>query len=119
MKISWGELRKKAGGEVSFRVPGRSTTTYSGRILSVEPAAEDTFQHLALTYIGGGEILIDPSTGKPLEPVFQIDIEPTDDVLSLSEHGARVHLNLPREYQSIASWAYQKCLRFVQKVLVT
>jgi len=100
-------------------VPGRSTTTYTGKIVSVEPAAEGVFDQLALTYIGGGEILIDPTTRRPLEPVFQIDIEPTQDILKLTEHGARIHLNLPRRYESVAAWTVRKCMRFVNKLLVT
>ncbi len=114
-----GSIERAAGTEVTFRVPGRSTTTYTGRIVSVEPAAEDVFGQLALTYIAGGEILIDPTTNRPLEPVFQIDIEPTQDVLKLTEHGARIHLNLPRRYESVAAWTIRKCMRFVNKLLVT
>lgn len=113
-----GSIRKEGGTEVTFRIPGRSTTTYSGKIVSVEPAAEDYFDNLALTYVAGGEILVNPSTGRPLEPVFQIDIRPATDVLKLTEHGARIHLNLPRQYESVASWAVKKCVRFVHKLLL-
>lgn len=114
-----GSIQRETGTEVTFRVPGRSTTTYTGKIVSVEPAAEGVFDQLALTYIGGGEILIDPTTRRPLEPVFQIDIEPTQDILKLTEHGARIHLNLPRRYESVAAWTVRKCMRFVNKLLVT
>ena len=89
------------------------------QITSVEPASEEVFDKLALTYIAGGEILVDPATGRPMEPVFQIDIEPADEVLQLTEHGARVHLRLPRRHESIAAWTLRKCMRFVHKVLVT
>ena len=113
-----GCIRKESGSEVSFRIPGRSLSTYSGRIISVEPAAESVFNHLALTYVAGGEILIDPTTGRPMEPVFQIDIEPMDDVLKLTEHGARVSLQLPRRYESIAVWSIRRCIRFVNQLLL-
>lgn len=111
-----GSIKKEDGQEVSFRIPGRSMSTHTGRIISVEPAAESVFEHLALTYVAGGEILIDPSTGQPMEPLFQIDIEPTEDVLKLTEHGARVNLQIPRRYESIAAWTVRKCIRFVQKL---
>lgn len=114
-----GSILKDSGTEVSFRVPGRSTSTYTGKIASVEPAAEDVFDKQALTYVAGGEILVDPATGRPLEPVFQIDIEPTQDILKLTEHGSRINLQLPRRYESIAAWTLRKCMRFVHKVLVT
>ncbi len=111
-----GSIKKETGQEVSFRIPGRSMSTYTGRIVSVEPAAENVFEHLALTYVGGGEILVNPSTGKPVEPVFQIDIEPSQDVLKLTEHGARVNLQIPRRHESIAAWTARKCVRFVQQL---
>lgn len=115
-----GSIQKQVGTEVSFRIPGRSMATYSGKIISVEPAAERTFDKLALTYIAGGEILVDPATGKPMEPVFQIDMEPTDnEVFQLTEHGARVNVQLPRRYETVAAWVFRKCVRFVHKVLVT
>lgn len=111
-----GSILKDAGQEVSYRIPGRSMTTHKGRILSVEPAAESVFQHVALTYVAGGEILINPQTGQPMEPVFQIDIQPTEDVLKLTEHGARVNLQIPRRYESIAAWTARKCIRFIQQL---
>ncbi|MFY9254657.1 MAG: hypothetical protein WAO83_14485, partial [Fuerstiella sp.] len=70
------------------------------------------------TYIAGGEILINPANGQPMEPVFQVDIEPNDNVLQLVKHGARVNLQLPRRYESVAAWAYRKCTSFVHKLLV-
>lgn len=114
-----GSIEKAAGTEVTFRIPGRSMSTYSGRIISVEPAAESRFDKMALTYIAGGEILVDPATGKPMEPVFQIDMEPSDEVLALTEHGSRINIQLPRRYETIAAWTLRKCVRFVHKVLVT
>ena len=113
-----GSISKSAGSEVTFLIPGRSTKSHKARITKIEPAAEAVFDNMALTYVTGGEILVDPATGKPLEPVFQIDLTPVDDVLALTEHGARVHLKLPRRYESIASWAARKCMRFVQELLV-
>ncbi|MCR9200226.1 MAG: HlyD family efflux transporter periplasmic adaptor subunit [Planctomycetaceae bacterium] len=114
-----GSIRQAVGTEVGIRIPGRSTTTYSGKIVSIEPAAEKVFDKTALTYIAGGEILVNPATGRPMEPIFQIDIAPSEDALSLTEHGARINVKLPRRYESIAAWAYRKCMRFVHKVLVT
>lgn len=114
-----GSIQQAVGTEVGIRIPGRSTTTYSGKIVSIEPAAEKVFDKTALTYIAGGEILVNPATGRPMEPIFQIDIAPSEDALSLTEHGARINVKLPRRYESIAAWAYRKCMRFVHKVLVT
>lgn len=113
-----GSIRKAIGTELQFRIPGGDMETWRGRIVQVEPAAEDIFTSLALTYVAGGDILVDPSTQQPLEPIFQIDIEPLDDVLELTEYGGRVNLNLPRRYESIAAWTVRKCMRFVHKLLL-
>lgn len=114
-----GGIQVNPGTAVTFRIPGRSLSSFDGHIVSVLPAADVSFRQPALTHIGGGTILVDPATGIPLEPVFQVDIEPAADVLLLTEHGARVHLNLSRRYETIAAWATRKCVRFVHKLLVT
>lgn len=113
-----GAVRTDAGTPITFRIPGRSTSTFSGQVISVQPAAEQTFDTMALTHVAGGELLVNPSTGQPLEPVFQIDIEPEPGAFQLTEHGARVSLNLTRRSESIAAWAARRCLRFVHKLLV-
>jgi len=114
-----GGIQVEPGTTVTFRIPGRSTSSFSGHVVGVLPAADVAFHQMALTHIGGGTILVDPATKIPLEPVFQVDIQPAADVLDLTEHGARVHLNLPRRYETIAAWATRKCVRFVHKLLVT
>lgn len=112
-----GSLQTEPGTTVDFRIPGRSGSTYQGQILSVRPAAETRFDATMLTQVTGGSVLVDPVTSRPLEPVFQIDILPVEEVLSLTEHGARVSLNLSRRHESVAAWAARKCMRFVQKLL--
>lgn len=114
-----GSIDREIGAEVSFRMPGDSLTTFTGKITAIEPAAESTFQQLALSQTTGGEILVDPSSGKPLEPVFRIDIEPIDGNIPVTQHGARVSIKLKRRYQSLAGWMTRKCVRFVQKLLVS
>lgn len=113
-----GSIQKRLNTQVRFRIPGQSMDTHTGHIVSIEPAAELVFEKVALTYIAGGEILINPANGQPMEPVFQVDIEPNDNVLQLVKHGARVNLQLPRRYESVAAWAYRKCTSFVHKLLV-
>lgn len=112
-----GSILRESGTEVTFRIPGRSTSTHTATIVNVEPAAENVFRTDALTYIAGGEILVNPTTGVPLEPLFQIDLQPQDDVLALTEYGSRISLNIPRRYESVAAWTVRKCVRFVQELL--
>lgn len=114
-----GSLQTQPGTEVTFRIAGRSTSTYRGQIVNVRPAAEISFDATMLTQATGGSVLINPETGQPLQPVFQIDILPESDVVTLTEHGARVSLNLSRRPESIAAWATRRCVRFVHELLTT
>jgi putative peptide zinc metalloprotease protein len=114
-----GSIQRKPGTEVRFRIPGRSETTFVGQLVSIEPAAESTALHDAMTFSGGGSILLDPKTGLPLEPLFQVDISPSNEtVLQLADHGMRLSLQIPRRYESFAAWALRRVTRFVQKTLL-
>lgn len=114
-----GSLDREPGSTVEFRIPGRSGQTYSGRSMKIEPASEKSSLSNALTFVAGGEIVLDPQTGLPIAPLFQVDVEPDDEsVLAISEHGMRVSLNLPRRRESIASWALNRIRRFVNKTLM-
>jgi putative peptide zinc metalloprotease protein len=114
-----GSIQREPGTEVRFRIPGRSETTFVGQLVSMEPAAESTALHDAMTFSAGGSILLDPKTGLPLEPLFQIDISPSNDtVLQLADHGMRLSLQIPRRYESFAAWGLRRVMRFVQKTLL-
>ena len=114
-----GSIQREPGTEVRFRLPGRSETTFVGRLVSIEPAAESTALHNAMTFSAGGSILLDPKTGLPLEPLFQVDISPSNDtVLQLADHGMRLSLQIPRRYESFAAWGLRRVMRFVQKTLL-
>jgi putative peptide zinc metalloprotease protein len=114
-----GSIQREPGTEIHFRIPGRSETTFVGRLVSIEPAAESTALHDAMTFSGGGTILLDPKTGLPLEPLFQVDISPSNEtVLQLADHGMRLSLQIPRRYESFAAWGLRRVMRFVQKTLL-
>ncbi len=114
-----GSIQREPGTEIHFRIPGRSEKTFVGRLVSIEPAAESTALHDAMTFSGGGTILLDPKTGLPLEPLFQVDISPSNEtVLQLADHGMRLSLQIPRRYESFAAWGLRRGMRFVQKTLL-
>ncbi|MFO1002760.1 MAG: HlyD family efflux transporter periplasmic adaptor subunit [Planctomycetaceae bacterium] len=114
-----GSIQREPGTEVRFRIPGRSETTFVGRLVSIEPAAESTALHDAMTFAAGGTILLNPKTGLPLEPLFQVDISPSNEtVLQLADHGMRLSLQIPRRYESFAAWGLRRVMRFVQKTLL-
>jgi putative peptide zinc metalloprotease protein len=114
-----GSIQREPGTEIRFRIPGRSEATFVGRLVSIEPAAESTALHDAMTFAAGGTILLDPQTGLPLEPLFQVDVSPLNEtVLQLADHGMRLSLQIPRRYESFAAWGLRRVMRFVQKTLL-
>lgn len=114
-----GNIRRDTGTQMEFRIPGRSGQTHFARITRIEPASELASLNQALTFLAGGEIILNPSTGLPRDPLFQVDLEPTEEsILNLSSHGTRISLNLPRRYVPVASWMLQKVIRFVNRTLM-
>jgi putative peptide zinc metalloprotease protein len=115
----FGSIEREPGTPVSCRIPGRWGETYGGTLLRVEPAAESSSLDHALTFIAGGKILMNPQTGLPFEPLFQVDIRPdTNSELRLRDHGMRVSISLPRRYESIASWVFGRVTRFIRRTLM-
>lgn len=113
-----GSVSCEPGQQVEYRLAGRSETTYTARLLNVEPAAEAGRLNQSLTFVAGGEILLDPKTGQPAQPLFQVDFEPVEkNTLRLADHGTRLSLQLPRNGQTIAQWVTHRITRFVQKTL--
>ena len=106
------------GTSVRYRIPGRSQRTFRGRLKRIEPAAESAFNEQALTILGGGDLMIDPQTGRPLEALFQVEIEPDSNEVALNDHGSRVAVALQREYESIGSCATRRCVRFLRRLLL-
>lgn len=112
-----GSIVTETGSPVQCRIAGRSDETWYGEILSIEPAAEQLLRQFTVTHVTGGEIVVDPVSGQPMEPVFQVDVVVSSGSFDLTEHGARVTLNLPRRNESIGAWTVRRCLRFVHSLL--
>lgn len=113
-----GGVACEPGQTVEYRLAGRSETTHTARLLKIEPAAEAGRLNQALTFVAGGEILLDPQTGRPVQPLFQVDFEPLEpQSVRLADHGTRLSLQLPRNGQTIAEWVTHRIARFVQKTL--
>jgi multidrug resistance efflux pump len=105
--------------KVRFRMSGSSEQTFWGRITSIQPAAESVLTEQSLTNLGGGDLVVDPHTGRPMEALFKIEIAPDrPDVLRLDHHGRRIAIALPRAYESVSSWTFRKCLHLLQQLLL-
>ena len=80
--------------EVQVKLSDRSGQTLSGQMLREVPAATDELPSAALGTLGGGWIAVDPTDPsglKPLESVFQFDINLLD-ALGVSHAGGRAYI---------------------------
>lgn len=109
-------IAPKVGDTVDFRLASRPMDSFAGRIIAIRPMADDLRDELALTQIGGGSLVVQADSGKPMQPLFAVEIEPTKD-LDTRHYGTRASVRFPRQYEPIARWAFRRCLRFVQKSL--
>ena len=111
-------LRRDASEtRVDIRVAGQFATI-PGRLRSISPAATARPPDLALTSMGGGAIVVDPETNLPLNTLFEVEIVPESQALTVDHHGRRVAISFPRVYESIGAWSYRKCVRVLQTLLL-
>ncbi|MEM7475238.1 MAG: hypothetical protein AAF483_09620, partial [Planctomycetota bacterium] len=107
----------EVGQPVLVSASGDSLVFYEGTIASIAPTAEGEFGDAALTQVGGGEILIDAETGRPLEPLFRIDIAPQDE-LARDLIGRRLLIRFEKKYEPLGWFVVRKLKDFISSVSV-
>ncbi len=70
----WSRIRPHPGQSVEFRPTAAADNVFSGRVLSVTPMGTTHLEADALTQIGGGDLLVEPSTRTATEPLFEVRI---------------------------------------------
>ena len=106
------------GMTVDFRLESRPLQSYRGEVLDIQPVTDNLQNELALTQVGGGSLLVHEETGKPVNPLFAVEIAPSGK-LDLMKYGTRASVMFDRERESVALWAFRRCLRFVQRTLLS
>ena len=111
-------IRSQPGCSAKFRVPSQSTKSLAGKLIQIKPAAESVLNERALSYLGGGDLMIDPQTGRPLESLFQVEIESDAAIVALDNHGSRVAIAFDRKWKPIGVWIAERILRFVHQLWI-
>lgn len=111
-------IAPRVGTRVDFRISNRPMESRSGNVIAIRPVADDLQDELALTQLGGGSIIVREETGQPVDPLFAVEIQPVSD-LEVMQYGARASVRFTREFESVGHWALRRCLRFVQKTLLS
>lgn len=109
-------IQSTVGSAVSCRFPGRPTRELQGVIESVHPAAIEIVEATAVTQIAGGDILVNPLTGEPVETLFEARIALVKEPPPWLQHGTRASLRFTRSYESLGMWICRRCLVFIQKM---
>lgn len=109
--------RDESRTTVDIRIAGQYGTI-QGHLQSISPAAAARPPELALTSMGGGAIVVDPETNLPRDTLFEVEIKPETNALSVDHHGRRVAIVFPRAYESIGAWTYRKCVHVLQTLLL-
>lgn len=106
------------GMPVAFRLASQPLESCTGEVTAIHPVTDDLRDELALTQLGGGSIVVDEETSRPLVPMFAVEIAPTRN-LDVTQYGTRVSVRFARRFESVAQWALRRCLKFVQKTLLS
>lgn len=106
------------GMPVEFRLTSRPMESFGGHVLAIRPVTSHLRDELALTQLGGGSLIVQKDTGKPVSPLFAVEIAPIRN-LELMQYGTRVSVLFKRDFEPVALWAFRRCLKFVQQTLLS
>jgi len=97
---------------VEVRFADRPRRTYRAQIGLATPSATDRLPSLALSTLGGGQVVMDPTSpqdGKTLEKLFLLDLD-IDPSAAISTIGGRVHVRFDHGEEALA-WRFYRSLR--------
>jgi len=111
-------IAPQVGMHVDIRLESRPMDSFHGSVVNIRPVTDELQNELALTQIGGGSILVHEETGEPVNPLFAVEIAPSGE-LDLMKYGTRASVMFDRKFEPVALWAFRRCLRFVQRTLLS
>ncbi|WP_417744163.1 HlyD family efflux transporter periplasmic adaptor subunit [Rosistilla oblonga] len=109
-------ISPKIGDRVNVRFPGARLGSYTAKIAHIAPAAQIEMDEMAATHVAGGDIPVDPSTGRTIEPLVQVKVELPDTIQKLVRHKSQASLNFARRYEPFAFWMARRLIVFVEKL---
>lgn len=106
----------KENTKISFCFAGQSSKKYTGHVTELSPATVTEFNDLALTTAGGESILIDSSTGMPIDKVYSVEIDAENAATEHIEFGRRATIRFPGHYEPLAWFLMRKLNDFAQSL---
>ena len=103
------DLVRQRTSRVDVRIAGDLETTRPGTLRQQAPAAVQDVSDLALTTVGGGDVVLDPTDGsgrRMLEPMFQFDIV-VDAPDEAALNGAHAWVRFDHDTETVARRTYR------------
>ncbi|QDS90146.1 hypothetical protein EC9_43520 [Rosistilla ulvae] len=109
-------ISPEIGDRVNVRFPGARLGSYTAKIQHIAPAAQVEMDEIAATHLAGGDIPVDPASGRSIEPLVQVKVELPDAIQKLVRHKSQASLNFGRRYEPFAFWMARRLIVFVEKL---
>ncbi|QDV70403.1 HlyD family secretion protein [Rosistilla carotiformis] len=109
-------ISPEIGDRVNVRFPGARLGSFTAKIQHVAPAAQVEMDEIAATHLAGGDIPIDPVTGRSIEPLVQLKVELPETIQKLVRHKSQASLNFGRRYEPFAFWMARRLIVFIEKL---
>ncbi|MEM7476194.1 MAG: hypothetical protein AAF483_14460 [Planctomycetota bacterium] len=111
---------KTRSGEIAgVRLLGEVGGDWQGVVSKVAPASIEALEDVALSTISDGKIAVDPETGKPLDPIFLIEIK----IPELRSHDTlqdlRAQVLFGRKYDTVGSHILRTLRNLIHTMFAT
>lgn len=108
--------RIAVGTAVQVRLINQTDSRHSGTVEMISPVNAEEFRDLALTTVGEGQILVDPTSGKTQKPMYQVLVSVPTLESENTLQDARASLLVGRKYESLGTWTIRSARKFANSI---
>ena len=108
----------EVGQSVTLRIQSQPRLL-KGTIVSIAKAGDPVVQDQSLTHLAGGNITVNPATGKANESYFEIAVRPDVDDETVLMHGLTAEVRIDRKVELIGHGIYRRVAKFINQVLTS
>lgn len=113
---SFTDAKPSIGDLVACRFHAHPDRVLSGQVVSISPVSQRQFEHLELTQMAGGEIVVDPHTRLSEESRFQVIVVLDTPLPETLRDGSRATIRLNHPTLTMAEFAWRRLQRGLQRL---
>ncbi len=113
--VGYSDAKPKVGDRVDVRLSTSSQHQYTGTISRIEPAGSDVITLEGLTQIAGGDVIVDPLSGRAIQTHFLIDVELQQSISNAAENMTAA-VRFDRQYESVGAFAFRHLRIFINQL---